>query len=226
VIAKIESDPAFLKAQAERDQRHSESVARLASIMEPVLADLEAMGLETAGDLYAMVRRHAPLPAPVVARLLTWLDRITADDAREGIVRALAASRVPFDGAPLVRAFESSDNELFRWAVANTFASANTTGVDEWLVRTLRDPASGIAREMLATAVARHAPPDVANAALVDLFDELPGHAAMGLAISGGVEELLFLRNHLNRGKSWEQKEVRKAIRVLERRLGKRSEDA
>jgi len=69
---------------------------------------------------------------------------------------------------------------------------------------------------MLALAVARHAPRDQALSALENVFDELPGHAAIALAEIGGPEQAALLRTKLEQATGWVADEIRKAMRKIE----------
>jgi len=54
-------------------------------------------------------------------------------------------------------------------------------------------------------AAARTNPPDTANPVLLRLLDELPGHAALGLAESGTLSELPALERAYKSTTGWER---------------------
>lgn len=206
-MAQLQQDPEYLRQQAERERAHAERVQRSRAAAEPVVRELRRAGfaVEMPEDL---ARRYAPVPGPAVDILLAWLPRVEDEGVRVTMVRALAASREPFDGLPLARAFEESRSETFRWVVGNTLALANPTGLAEWVARAVADPASGKARETLAVATARLAP----------LLDELPGPVAQAFALCGGPAEAALLAQRRERARDWQRKEIDRAIRAIQKR--------
>jgi hypothetical protein len=192
-MARLEQDPEFVKRRAEREQAHAAGVARLREALEPVMDDLRHVGVfvEEWNDV---ITRYCPLSPSVVERLLSWLPRLEDPDALEVIVRALAAApTVRFDGGELTRLFETTECESLRWAIANTLSCTQPEGVEAWVVRAVQNPAYGKGREMLAIALARLLPSTLANPVLVSLLEDLPIHAASGLALSGTPNEVTFL---------------------------------
>lgn len=71
---------------------------------------------------------------------------------------------------------------------------------------------------MLVLALARCVPHNEAVPILRAVFDSVPGHAAMALGEIGSSDDLTFLRSKVHHVKSWQQKEVSKAIRRIQRR--------
>ncbi len=142
-----------------------------------------------------------------------------SDASRSGPARrALGAAREEFDAGPLVHLFERSDSPTLRWAIANTLAETRPAGLRDWLIRALQDRHYGKAREMLALAAARTNPPEVVNRVLVRLLDELPGHAALALAETGGPRELDALRRAYAGATGWEREQIGRTINMIERR--------
>jgi hypothetical protein len=217
LMAQLQQDPEYLQQQAERERAHAERVQRSRAAAEPVVRELRRAGfaVEMPEDL---ARRYAPVPGPAIDILLAWLPRVEDEGVRVTMVRALAASREPFDGRPLARAFEESRSETFRWVIGNTLALAHPTGLAEWVARAVADPASGKARETLAVATARLAPAEVANRTLAPLLDELPGHVAQAFALCGGPAEAALLAERRERTLGWQRKEIDRAIRAIQKR--------
>ena len=71
---------------------------------------------------------------------------------------------------------------------------------------------------MLTLAAARTNPPDVVNPVLVRLLDELPGHAALALAETGGPGEVEALRGAYQRATGWEREQIGRTINIIARR--------
>jgi hypothetical protein len=118
----------------------------------------------------------------------------------------------------LTRLFETTKSESLRWAIANTLSCTQPEGVQEWILRSVQDGAYGKGREMLAIALARLLPADVANPVLVSLLGDLPVHAAAGLAVSGTRNELAALQSAYDRAKGLTKKQMAKSIKAIERR--------
>jgi hypothetical protein len=97
-------------------------------------------------------------------------------------------------------------------AIANTIAEARPTGITDWLLHVVQDPAYGEARQMLPLAVARMVSPQTANDVLLSIYDQLPGHVALSLGESGGERELKFLRDKRDRYKGWIRKEIKPSV--------------
>lgn len=217
LMAQLERDPAYVKRQAELADAHELREAEIALAMRPLLQRLAEQGYEVS-DLRELVLRHAPLAPKVVDTLLEWLPKIEDGAIKEHIVRALGAAGAPFPGESLAELFDRSTSEGLRWAIANTIAEARPGGITDWVLERARDPATGKAREMLALAVARLAPPEVANAALLRMLDDLPGHVALALAEIGGPYEATVLEAKSAATRGWVKREIEAAIRAIRRR--------
>lgn len=217
LMTQLQQDPEYQKQQAERERAHEERVRRMREAADPVVRELQNVGfaVEAVEEIAA---RYAPVPRPAIDILLSWLPRVEDETVREMMVRALAATTEPFDGCPLARVFEESRSESLRWAIGNTMALAHPTGLAEWVVRAVSDPASGKARETLAVATARLAPPEVANRTLTPLLEEHPVSVAQAFAQCGGPAEAALLEARRERTKGWQRKEIDKAIRAIQKR--------
>jgi hypothetical protein len=211
---QLKADPVYqakLKAQAERTER-----VRVGEV--ELLRGLALRGYP-ADSLQELVERHVPLPEDLSESLLEGLAAIPDTALQEAVVRALGAARAPFDVQPLVRLFEKTPSEPLRWAIANTLAELRPLGIRQWLLDAVQNAANGKAREMLALAVARTNPADVANRVLLGLLDEMPGHAARALAESGTAAERRVLQARLVSAKGWVKKEIDRAVRAISQRV-------
>jgi hypothetical protein len=217
LMAELQQDPEFKKQQTEREHAYEARMQRVRVAAEPVVHQLQSAGFAIHA-VEELAPRYAPIPGPAIRILLSWIPRVQEEAVREMIVRALAATTEPFDGRPLAHAFESSNSESFRWAVGNTMALANPTGVEEWVVKAVANPNSGKARETLAIATARLAPPDVASRTLTPLLEEFPVSVAQAMALFGGPAEAALLEQRREHSKGWQRKEIDKALRALRRR--------
>jgi hypothetical protein len=214
VSRRLAKDPAYqtlLAAQAER----------AAAVLQDEQATLDS--LSEAGhaipSLAQFLNSPGPLPRGVAKVLLDSLDTSRTNNVKQMIVRALIRSGEPFDSSKLAKLFESTNDPSLRWAIANTLAEVRPKTLASWIVDAVRNKGYGKAREMLALAVARTNDPSTANPILVSLLEDLPGHAALALAETGGREELSALQRAKDRVDGWQRTEIGKAISVIERRL-------
>ena len=183
-----------------------------------IMRDVEAVG-HSATSLADLRRRLLPLPPEVVQVLAGWLQRTSDATVQEEIVRSLASVEESFDVSPLLTLFERAESESLRWAIANTVAELRPLDARSWVIESLGRRDLGRAREMLPLALARIAPPNVANHVLVEYLAEMPGHVALALAESGGAAERQQLEDQLPTAKKWEKREIQRAIKAIQRRL-------
>ncbi len=221
LMAQLQMDPGYVQRQAERADARELREAEVASATRPLRERLAEQGYEVS-RLDQLVPEYGPLAPEVVRTLLEWLP--TSEDlaVQEQIVRALAASSSQFPGEKLAKLFDETGSETFRWAIANTIAEARPDGITDWALERLQQPSTGKAREMLTLAVARLAPPEVANPILLGLLDDLTGHVAMALAESGGPEEAAALERLSSGTDGWVKQEIVKAVHSIRRRSGRR----
>jgi HEAT repeat protein len=219
LLANLNQDPEFVAREARRAQEEASNVARFQALAAPILQDLGDIAV-TPSSLDRLAHEYAPLSADIVEVLLKWLPAVTDRHVKESLVRALGATAKRFDGKPLIEAFESTQSEGLRWAIANTIAEARPAGVTDWLLGVVQDQSYGDARQMLLLALARLAPRQIANDILLSVFDQFPGHAALALAESGGRRELGLLREKRDKHKGWIKREIDRAVRSIAKRLG------
>lgn len=218
LMAQLQQDPEFLALQEIKQMERTRQEAEFKELERPILEELQRIGV-VVSSLSELPSRYAPISAEVVQILLRWIPVVTDEKIQEWLVRVLASTKVPFDGAPLIDLFEKTKSDNLRWVIANTLSLTHPTGVTEWVLKAAINPSLGKSREMLALAVAQLAPKEIANATLVAIFDEFPGHVAEGLSKIGEKRELEFLETHLEDSKGWVKKAIEKAIRSINKRL-------
>jgi hypothetical protein len=218
--AQLQQDQVFLQQQLKAADAHATSVEQTRMALGPVIEALTRGGF-TISDWAELLPRFAPLPDTAVAILLEYLAELDDSAAQEAVIRALGAAAGPFDARLLVEIFEKSTAESLRWAIANTLAAGTARGenLGLWLMGKVRDPSVGKAREMMLPALARLAPAALANPVLVEALNDMPGHSAMGLAISGAAGEAVALESYRTKARGWERKEIDKAVSAIRARL-------
>jgi hypothetical protein len=220
LMADLQRDSAYLEQQKSLARERSARQERIRALHAPILEDYRRIGV-VANSIEDLVARYAPLPENIVDRLLAWISASQEPDVLEPLVRALAATTLPYDGRPVVDVFSKTDSEFVQWAAANTLATTSPTGVAAWVADAVRDPRYGRARDMLVMALARLASPAEANRVLVSIFDEIPTQVTDALAISGGPSELAFLQSKQGDYRGATRKQIDKAIRRLQKRLAR-----
>jgi len=211
--AQLRADPAY---QAKLEQQ-ADNAAGIQKVAATLMEALSRKGYRAA-SLSELVRTYAPLPRDLANALIESLGQVSEANVLEAIVRAVGAAREEFNARPLVDLFERSDSPTLRWAIANTLAETRPAGLRDRLIRALEDRRYGKAREMLALAAERTNPPEVVNPILVRLLHELPGHAALALAETGGSKDLDALRRVYASATGWEREQIGRTINMIERR--------
>ena len=217
-MVELRDDPDVAARQRVTEEGQASRSREFALILEPMLAELSDVEYNVL-DLNDLVERYAPLPDQAVQILLAWLPKIQHPALKEQIVRSLGASAAPFNGAALASTFETTSSEPLRWAIANTIAEAKPSGLEQWLVGALSNERYGKAREMLLIATSRLMDPKEARALILPFLVQMPLHAALALAESGGPHELEVLKKRLRVVKGVERKEFESAIRKIRKRL-------
>ena len=139
LMAKLKADPEFQQREAAKDRARDERRKALDELLKPFLSELHALGLH--GDsLHEIVKAHSPIPAEGVDILLSALAALSDPRQLESVVRALGAAETIFDGRPLVRCFEATNDDALKWAIANTIALTHPHSIDDWLSELCKSP--------------------------------------------------------------------------------------
>lgn len=207
----------------EMEQKLKEMEADACAIEEeekPVLEALAEVGVVASG-IDASLGEYLPLSAEAVEVLLKFLPKMADPRVQDMMVRYIGTTKARYDGTPLADLFDSGDNMHFKWAIADAISRSRPMNLENWIAKTLVDRRHGQAREMLCAAAARLLPREQANALLLQCFDDMPGHAAGALRVTGGEKELAFLRKRLPGPKGWVGKALARAVVGIEKRLNK-----
>jgi len=146
LMARLQSDPDWVRRNAEREQKRATAVAELRAELkpeqDPLLAELATVGWSVT-SVWDLVNTKEKYPAaiPVLAKYL----RIARHPVlREGIARALTVAEAR--GAPareilaeLRRRAEEPKNEA-RWALANALTAAGDANMMEEVEAMIADP--------------------------------------------------------------------------------------
>lgn len=218
LMARLLQDPTYLREEAKRSAAEEKQRSALLSALKPVVDDLRTVGI-TVDSIDDLAVRHAPLRNEAVNVLLKWLFGVQQVRAREQIVRALGAAANSFPGQALAETFDQTNDESLMWAISSTIASAQPTGIADWLRERVLDSRIGKPREMLVVAIARLLPSHEAKHLLRKLLNEFPGHAALALSEIGGLEDISLLEEGKTGASDWQRVEIEKAIRRIQQRF-------
>lgn len=208
------------KIIAERELQRQQAMAKYERDAAPVLADLAEAGfhVESVGELYNK-RLDYKSAIPI---LLKWLPLIGNLDVKEAIVRALTVPWAKPIAAPALLAefheLMSEPDISIKWAIANALeVVADDNSYDE-IVKLVRNPLNGSAREMLALALGKMKNPDAQNV-LIDLLEdeEVAGHAIMALGKLRSVKAYNAIEKFLTYPRTWVRNEAKKALARIEK---------
>lgn len=136
LMAELQSNPKYRRRMKQKQRDQQKRWKQIDDELAPVICKLNECGCQGA-SVGEIVRRHAPLPGDAVEILLNSLDVLRNDRAVETIVRALGATRVRFDGRPLVQKFQSTADEAVKWAIVNTISLTKPHFINEWIEQLL-----------------------------------------------------------------------------------------
>ncbi|NDL56995.1 hypothetical protein [Phytoactinopolyspora mesophila] len=189
-MAELESDPEWVARRDERDREFAERTARLRAAEEPLVDDLQRVGLfvESVWDL---VNTSEPYPEALPI-LFKHLERPYPDAVREGIARALAVGEdARFAGETLVRLYrDEKPGTRAKDGLAVAIAGVAGEGLLDEVVSLAGEPAHGTSRVLLLRALERSRKPS-ARAALGELSSD-----------SGLAKEISLIKRRLRREKS------------------------
>jgi hypothetical protein len=221
LMEELEADPEFRLRKAKKEKERLRQVKQNMKVIKPLFSRLKKIGVRVK-SIDQLMQEYAPFPIEILEVLLRFLQEIQGknSDIEGAIAAAIGASRVRYDGRILAALFDSTDSSSLKWTIGNTFSISHPTDVGEWCLGAIRDKRHDRARQMLCVAVAKLTDPEPARQALREVFDDMPGHVAMGLAIVGDEQDLGFLQEQVEH-KRWVQKEMEKAVRKIEKRCAK-----
>ena len=158
LMNRLQSDPDWVRQNAEREARHKAAVEERREEMRPeqtpLVTDLAAAGIKV-DSVWDLVNAKGPYPAAIPV-LATHLQRVRHPVLREGIARALtvpeargAAARVILE--ELQRSSGESPHSV-RWALANALTVAGDQSIVGEIKALIADDQYADVRERLSTA--------------------------------------------------------------------------
>ena len=220
IVASLRASPDYSPELEKRLQQIEADEAAIAREAEPILQALAAHGIRATG-IDASLEPYLPLPEPAVEIFLEYLPKVSDIRVKDMMVWYLRTTKVRFDATVLTQVFDTETSMHVKWVIGETIAHLRPRGIEEWLAATLRNREHGKARQMLCFAAARLLPKEEARKILVEVFDDMPGHAAGGLRTVGGADELAFLKSQEPHPTRCVRKAIASAIRGIEKRLEK-----
>lgn len=158
----------------------------------------------------------------VVKEVLDILPTVKTDAVAEMLIRYLAGCKFPFDGSELIRRYDQSANELFRWAIANTINTGRAMIPVDWLRTTMLGPAIGCEKQMMYDALPRYLPKREAREIIEKIFDEQPIHAISALLRIRDPKSIPFLESKAQiepyKSDRWYQKRIAIVVEKIRNR--------
>lgn len=145
LMSELESNPDFVRRQAEKDQRRKARAERVAAQERPILERLRALGFDLS-EVSEAAGKYAPLPDKFVEVLLdavrqyAEVKEYTYSNVLQMVIRALGAAARPFDGRLLVECYEKNNDPTIRWVICNTIALMRPHHIDDWIEKALANP--------------------------------------------------------------------------------------
>lgn len=186
----------------------------------PVVAELSAAGfpVEWVADLFNL-RLDYKDAIPI---LLRWLPKVTNDDVKQDIVRALSVKWAKSWAArPLLEEFRVAQDPIgmgLKWAIANALEVVADDSVFDEIVELVRDKQHGRAREMLAMALGNMRDPRAVDV-LIQLLDddEVAAHAIAGIKKLKAARARPYVELLLNHPKPLVRAEARRTLSKLDK---------
>ena len=219
LMAELQDNPEYLRSKEIAEQKRLQINDEILFEVKPILQELDAEGFSVE-NVDQLILKYAPIPKQIVNILMPWLLKIKNKNLLEMIVRAIGTTREKYNGVFLTQLFEQSESEILQWTISNTIAESRPENIENWLFNKINDDSLGMPKQMLFIAAARLLVKEKALEFFKEHFDEAPGHVAPALGEIGSGEELQFLgtkESEYNKG--WVAKEIRKAMKKIEKRL-------
>jgi HEAT repeat protein len=189
---------------------------------QPILYRLRKSGIRV--STFAELRRHRRY-LEALPILLASLPNISDKDLKEDVVRSLSVPGAgPQVAKALVEQFETVEDMLLKWAIANGLSIIGDQSVAEDLFRLASDKRHGRAREMLVLSLGRLKHPNsipIARALLED--QEVEGHALRALGQLNAADARSDIEKRLQHPRAWVRNEARRALAKLDKIAGKKS---
>jgi hypothetical protein len=220
-MKKLEQDPKYKEMQKGKDEETKNKIAELKIITAPFIEELNNNGfteIKVPSDLVQLKKVDRKLSE----LLLKWIPKIDNKYcSQEMFIRALAKADQPFDGRLLIDLFENKEySSSFKWAIANTIASAKVENILEWLQKKLASSDQPIENEMLVYAAIKYFDRDKSRFFLRTLFEKHPLQVADALTYVGNNDDIIFLEEKRNNLQGVQQTQIDKAIKKLKKKLG------
>ncbi len=231
-----------------REESNREAlIAAFRRAAAPILAELAQIGfqLESLTDLTSRLRSDIPRTPEGVLQieriedlyrkpidyraaipiLLKWLPLVDHKEVKWTIVDALSIKWArPIAARPLIEEFRKAPMEEvnFKWSIGSALSVVADESVFDELVELVRDKRHGLAREMLAPALAntKHSR---AVEVLIELLDdeEVAGHALKALRKMAPPEARSAIERFVDHPKTWVRNEARRALAKIDKKAKK-----
>lgn len=161
LMNRLQSDPDWVRENAEREARHKATVERLREEVKPeqtpLLADLAVAGINV-NSVWDLVNSKRPYPAAIPV-LAAHLKRVRHSVLREGIVRALTVPEARGAAARIIlselRRPSGESPHSVRWVLANAITVVGGENMVDEIEALIADDQYRDVRERLTVALER-----------------------------------------------------------------------
>lgn len=136
VMAELQLDATYQLRKQQAHLKRANKYVNTKKELKQVEQTLSESGFKV-DDLNDLVRKFAPLDTVIVDILLGSLTHLKDERAAEMVVRALAATRQAYSGVALCDLFDKTHDDNLKWAIINTLATRNQTGIQDRLTQIL-----------------------------------------------------------------------------------------
>jgi len=187
------------------------------STEQELIRDLEEVGIHTS-SIWDLVNgpNNYKSALPILIRHMESAENIRL---KEGIVRALGVKGFDSASQHLIKEFKKSDDELYKWAIANSLEIiVPKEHVDE-LISIMSDQKYGRSRQMIALALGRIGDKKSVSVLIESLDDDsVAGHAVEALGMIGDNSVIESIRPLTKHKIKWIKNAANKAIEHIRKR--------
>jgi|SRR5579885_17307 hypothetical protein len=202
-----------------RDPEKRQLIEKNFADAKPIIEELAGLGyhIETLADL----RHQGKSWKPALPILLRWLPKTDNPDVKDELVRCLSVPWLGNSGtAALIEEFRKAalSNAMLAWTIGNALSIVDVKGFENQIIELSRNPAYGMARQMLVLGSSRFDSIEAEDTALQLLHDEsVKLHAVIALGKMKSRRALPELERLSTDKNSAIRKEARKAITSITR---------
>ncbi len=220
VLKNLEKDVVYQNRRKLRSKQINEMERNYKELSRPIIKDLKIIGTKIK-RLEELSYSEKPTPANIVNVLLKWISISNDLTVLEFLVRPLMRTEEPYDGNVLIELFERPIHENLRWIIGDVIQASRPYGIDDWIIKAVKNPKYKKSKEMLLIALYKIARAQEAIPILISSFDQYPIHVTEALSEIGGKQEIAFLKSNRDNKKKPVKEKIDIAIEKIQQRIEK-----